>query len=405
MFDMLWNQAQASLTNQFLSGGLILMILGSAIAMTRKLPMKLWHWFLRYFTVTLDVSSDDSAYYRIIFWLNTLAYTKRARRLSVKIIGDGAGNAKTVLIPSRGTHWFIWEGRPVWLSRNKEEGNKGSGPSSDIAALLNMERITIRLVGRSQKPIERILMEADRLYNQVEEGYLKMYLRVGGWDSNWRRNLVIPRKYETVFWPISAQSLLDDMKYFLENKGWYRDRGIPYRRGYLFHGPPGTGKSTASAVLTYTLGLPLYVFNLATVPDDSRLEQAFNGIDTTKPAVLLIEDIDTIVPDREHDKSKKTFSLGTLLNSMDGVAAKENLILILTTNHRDRLDEALLRPGRIDRQIEFDYATDEQIITAIKLFFKEDQNKAISEMCKWERPITMATVQEHLRNLAHKGLK
>ena len=130
----------------------------------------------------------------------------------------------------------------------------------------------------------------------------------------------------------------------------YIDRGIPYRRGYLMHGPPGCGKSSFVAALAGELGYDICVLNLSDSGlTDDRLSHALS---TTPPtSLVLLEDIDAAfvqrsANDRGGRQSHVTFS--GLLNALDGVAAGEERILFMTTNHLDRLDPALIRPGRVD---------------------------------------------------------
>ncbi|KAF7136913.1 hypothetical protein CNMCM5793_006575 [Aspergillus hiratsukae] len=176
-------------------------------------------------------------------------------------------------------------------------------------------------------------------------------------------------------------SFLTDIKDFIQpaTRLWYRNRDIPYRRGYLFHGPPGTGKSSLCLATASLLGLDVYVCSLnSNGLDENGFSLLFR--DLPKRCVLLFEDIDTaglqkrgrdgnpmqteeggiMDPAMDGDKpdtKQGSITLSSLLNELDGVGAKEGRILIMTTNYRDKLDGALLRPGRVDMEVAFDYAS------------------------------------------------
>lgn len=146
------------------------------------------------------------------------------------------------------------------------------------------------------------------------------------------------------------ESLIADVRAFLGRRDWYIERGIPYRRGYLLYGPPGTGKSSAVLAIASALKMDIAILSLAnSTLDDDELCQLLSNCPAN--SVVLIEDIDCVFIERtatEDKQNKLTFS--GLLNAIDGVAAGEGRILFATTNHIERLDPALIRPGRIDRK-------------------------------------------------------
>jgi mitochondrial chaperone BCS1 len=149
--------------------------------------------------------------------------------------------------------------------------------------------------------------------------------------------------------PSLAAELFTDLDRFLDSRQIYAQRGIPWRRGYLFYGPPGTGKTSLVQAIASQYDRQLVSLSLADM-DDSALLRAWSEISAS--CVIALEDIDSVFAGR---KSLGKLSFSTLLNSLDGVGAVEGTIAILTTNHRDRLDPALIRPGRCDREFELGY--------------------------------------------------
>lgn len=128
---------------------------------------------------------------------------------------------------------------------------------------------------------------------------------------------------------------------------------IPYRRGYLLFGPPGCGKTSLITALSGTLRLPIVLVALGSKSlSDDALFSALSA--APRDSIVLIEDVDCAFRKGDADERMMGFSravtLSGLLNAIDGVAAQEGRLLFLTTNYKERLTEALIRPGRVDAQ-------------------------------------------------------
>lgn len=122
----------------------------------------------------------------------------------------------------------------------------------------------------------------------------------------------------------------------------------------MFYGPPGNGKSSLAQALAHHFKLPLYVLLLAKDGFSAGDEALANAMqELPKHCILLLEDVDRLVA----ENSDKGVSMSGLLNSIDGPLASEGRILIMTTNFPENINEALKRPGRIDRSFEFPNAT------------------------------------------------
>lgn len=398
MFEQVYGHILASFSNQFFAGGAGLMLLGAIAIVLRKIPSQLWNLFLRYGTVVVDVQSTESIYDWLLGWLDNLDYGKSTRRASLKQIVSKGGKRKTILVPSKGNHWFIYKGRPLWLMRFTDKDAAGTpGGLSDLFLALNpKETISIRIVGRSRDIINNLVEEARTLYETATDDDLLSINRYQ-WGS-WLKRRKAKRPLESIMLPPDATDLINDVKNFINKGDWYRTMGIPYRRGYLFHGPPGTGKSSTVEALAGALDIPLYILNLAGLSDDS-LMTAMANMNHEGVAILLIEDVDTVPIQRDATKDKQNLSLGTLLNAIDGVQAADSVILVMTTNHPQVLDAALTRKGRVDRQVEFGLATEDQINQAVRRFIPNTTLEQCREIASWSRPISMAEVQEHLKGM------
>ncbi|GIK05443.1 hypothetical protein Aspvir_009553 [Aspergillus viridinutans] len=164
--------------------------------------------------------------------------------------------------------------------------------------------------------------------------------------------------------------ILRDVDEFLDQdmQDWYAERGIPYKRGYLLFGPPGTGKSSFSLSLAGKHELDIYTLQLSNI-SDTTLMRLFAELPPR--CIVLLEDVDTSGVGRrdsvdidQENESKSTVTLSGLLNVLDGVSSQEGRILIMTTNHIEHLDEALIRPGRSDKKVHFKLA-DQNISTQL----------------------------------------
>ncbi|KAJ6605004.1 P-loop containing nucleoside triphosphate hydrolase protein, partial [Mycena sp. CBHHK59/15] len=180
--------------------------------------------------------------------------------------------------------------------------------------------------------------------------------------------------------------LINDAKLFLASEAWYNRAGIPHRRGYLLFGPPGTGKSSTIHAVAGELNLEIHSLSLSsTFVDDSFLQRATATI--PKRSIVLVEDTDCALPSREEDDDsdpgtplpgprreragRSGVTLSGLLNMIDGIGSEEGKLFFATTNYVDRLDPALMRPGRIDRRIRYTLATCAQAKGLFERLFKD----------------------------------
>jgi SpoVK/Ycf46/Vps4 family AAA+-type ATPase len=158
----------------------------------------------------------------------------------------------------------------------------------------------------------------------------------------------------------SALSLLkNDFESFFERESWFREKQLPFRRGYLLHGPPGNGKTTAVRAMMSSRGLSAYTIRLFDRrKDDDDLDGLFDKAFSNRPAMVLLEDLDRAFP--KTGQTRSSISVQQLLNCLDGVTTGEGIIVVATANEPTILDPAILRrPGRFDRVVHFPNPTRE----------------------------------------------
>ncbi len=200
------------------------------------------------------------------------------------------------------------------------------------------------------------------------------------------------RQRETLAIEASLETeLFKDLDRFLHSRDLYRQRGIPWRRGYLLYGPPGTGKSSLIQAIASYYDRQLVSLSLTDM-DDSALLRAWSEITAT--SIIALEDIDSVFEGR---RSLGELSFSALLNTLDGAGAVEGSIAILTTNHRERLDPALIRPGRCDREFELGYLSAASCAKMFCCFFPDPQLAAIASEKLGTYQVSPAAWQNYLQ--------
>jgi len=211
--------------------------------------------------------------------------------------------------------------------------------------------------------------------------------RWSGWS--WRRVASMPENRVVILPDGQMEFVINDAKRFLEAGDWYNKKGIPWRKGYEFFGLPGTGKTTMAICLSMNLNKSLHCISSKEC-SGSTFEDALREL--PGGAIVLIEDIDCIFDTSltnrnskakagdpigvDSDSEENRMTLSDFLNAIDGVTShKEGRILILTTNHDDRLDPAIIRPGRIDMRVEFKHADKYQLRMLSKRMLGEKEGE------------------------------
>ncbi|PPR88094.1 hypothetical protein GOBAR_AA32598 [Gossypium barbadense] len=239
------------------------------------------------------------------------------------------------------------------------EAEKGNNPNDQVVARAEKRSFELSF-DKKYKGLRRQL--------EINKGILKMYtLSTQGymgvmWDSI---NLEHPATFETLAMdPKLKNDVMEDLDRFVKRKEFFKKVGKAWKRGYLLYGPPGTGKSSLVAAMANHLKFDVYDLQLANIMGDSDLRRLL--LSTGNRSILVIEDIDCSIdlPDRRHapDGRKQPehhiqLTLSGLLNFIDGLwsSCGDERIIIFTTNHKDRLDPALLRPGRMDMHVHMSY--------------------------------------------------
>jgi chaperone BCS1 len=405
----------AALTNnQVFSGVVGGSFVVSLLYLLKAVPGSLWSFLVWRFSSLLVVFNEDAAFDRVSEWLAAHEYAKRARQLrltSRHIEGEGE---ELQFSPGLGRHLIWYKGRPVFVTRAEPDAKSGG-------TWKRQEDIYIRTLGSSSAALRDLLADITDARKRIHNTSVSVYLYRSYWKLTARKT---KRPLDSVILPDGQLSrVIQSIQRFLDSREWYGRLGIPYRHGVLLEGAPGCGKTSLVMALAGYFSRPLYVLNLGSLRGDNDLIEAMTSV--PEYCLLLIEDIDaahatekrdTNVPvppavkgqdneDKEEQRKRPAeaaeaegVSLSALLNSIDGAFAKDGRILIMTTNHPDKIDPALLRPGRADLREHIGMLGAREVQIMCDRFFDGSSRKFAATI---QTPITPAELQGQL--LARRG--
>jgi chaperone BCS1 len=382
--------------NDIFIGFLALSLSASVLMVLRLMYRAISSVISKQFILRASFKNNDEAYFWLVSWLFNNGYHNKLRTIQATTrtnqydqMEGGQTVAKVVMAPGDGTFLLFHGFRPFVIVKETGEAKTSDTPES----------ITLITFGRSRSLINEICEEARN--DQLRSDMVKVYSYSRHWSN---ANAKTPRPLETVIIDSSDKNkIVSDIEWFLESKSWYVERGIPYHRGYLFYGPPGTGKTSLSFALASHFGLNLCVLNPNSIAGDDSLLNAFS--DAPNNSLILIEDIDTagVVQSRKSKPAPNIIvegggdmfgiTLSGLLNSLDGVCSPEGRIVVMTTNHKEKLDPALIRSGRIDIKMEIGLPSDQEKLAMFQRFYPD---KPGDEFLRNTKDLSMADIQELL---------
>ncbi|CAL4909821.1 unnamed protein product [Urochloa decumbens] len=240
---------------------------------------------------------------------------------------------------------------------------------------------------------------------KAHERTLQIYMN--NWEDWHPMDLHHPSTFGTLAMDHEVkQSIVDDLNRFIKRKDYYKRIGKAWKRGYLLYGPPGTGKSSLIAAMANHLRFDIYDLELTAVQSNSDLRRLLVGISSR--SILVVEDIDCTIKlqqreggqedtksDSSDEENGEKVTLSGLLNFVDGLwsACGEERIIVFTTNYKERLDPALLRPGRMDMHIYMGYCTPDSFRTLANNYHMIDYHATFPEIEKLIKQVTVTPAE------------
>jgi len=269
-----------------------------------------------------------------------------------------------------------------------------------ITATKNDQQIYIRVhdmtLGVGEGIITEILTQLEALYeNPVASSQLVIYT-TQKYDNQyaWQQNQVRrQRDISTIYMNEDIKNVLvKKLKQFYESSDLYDKYGITWKRVHLFHGVPGSGKTSTVLALASMFNMNIAKLTITPELNSQNIEGLFASV--PQKCVLLLEDADALFTER---KSNCSIDFSTILNCMDGLTTKRGLVLFMTTNHLEKLDEAFIRPGRVDIKIKFNLPNINEIRLALNVLAKDFQHEheEFIEIIKDDIP-SIPTLQKYL---------
>ncbi|CAG8478242.1 2013_t:CDS:2 [Paraglomus occultum] len=280
--------------NPYFTAGVGVVGFGAGLAAMRRGLVLGAELTRRRLLATLEIHSKDVSYMWFLQWMSQQS-ARRTHRYAVQtsFVQHDNGSVSTAfsLVPGPGRHYFKWKGAWFQIERHRDK-------AIDLITTTPFETVTLTTLSRDRHLFTELLHESREIALAKQEGKTVIYT---SWGPEWKP-FGLPRKRRLLSSVILDEGvkerIVTDVEEFIGNGKWYSERGIPYRRGYLLYGPPGSGKSSFIQALAGELGYNICILNLGErALTDDRLNHLLSN--APERSILLLEDIDAAFTSRK----------------------------------------------------------------------------------------------------------
>jgi mitochondrial chaperone BCS1 len=269
--------------------------------------------------------------------------------------------------PSEGAHWFTYNSKLYWYRRTVSYSTEGK-----------YEKLTIYTFGRNIDVFGAFIRNA--LPNSENKiGIYDVDVNVytsASWGVNPAGYIKERPEKSVILAPGTRRSLMGSIDFFINNRAWYDEKYMAYKLTLILEGPSGTGKTSIIRMIATKLKRDVYQLNINR--HGAQLSKLLAAV--PKGSIVTIEDFDDSPATHSRAESgqaavqvadSKAFSIGDILNGLDGIVSLDDVIIVLTTNRIGIIDDAIVRPGRVDKVIHVGPLNNEEIHDYIELMYGE----------------------------------
>ena len=360
--EELYTYVQQQLTtNEFAIAGVLSGLFYTILNYAKAIPRVLWQRFSRWASFTATIEEADPMYVYISRWVEA-TYPNKFRNVEYKIDETSSGNEHeevSLHIDNNGNeneklhmkhhvdYFFIWRNWRVLKiaksrvklenARSFKQVHMGQITISGLFAKQAIKKMVANHAYDLRKK-EIVKAKKDRILTHTQGDY-------GRWNARYLTNF---KKVSQMYLDVKDE-ILEDVENFQSKKKWYLDRGISYKRGYLFYGEAGVGKTQFVNALAFHTKRDVYYISISEVKQND-FSSLIGNIGSN--SIIFLDDVDIQLPTRKKSK-KGGVNLQTILSFMDGNKSPHDAIIILAANEIDKMDYALMRKGRLDKKFEF----------------------------------------------------
>lgn len=370
--------------NQFAQAALVAAPVTAVTYALKSVPKQVYRGIKKLVSVDVRFNSDMPDFEAVVrFITKQVVYDKFSRNFTYQTETKWDREEWTEetkhhgLTAGYGTHIGFYKGHLVIVDRFLDEGNNTEKFK---------EHLVLTFFTRAKQIVRDFTIDVAKAAGNNVESFDAVPIHINS-GSGWGRMGKLPlRRMETVFTADDAgNKLVAAIRAFEAKKDEHHRLGLPHHLGIMMESEPGCGKSSMIHAVASATERSIYYLNLGSLEKDKHLTDLLNGRNDWSKIILAIEDIDAAGvkvnramhadDDETPKKAKKSddddsspVTLSALLNVLDGILCPDGLVVIATTNHHERLDPALTRPGRFDHTLRLGKIGYDQFVKMASLF-------------------------------------